>query len=280
MDFSNEIFSPPQPDSTLSGDTMDHAHMVMACRFGWTASPSPHGQISHGPPNTHLNAPVTPFSNPSSGLKSNRFSPCRGRLYHQLTCSHRIRTDIVEECGPNCLEPLETTSNPPFICHECIENEAYRVWNEREAQLRALYPEIAHMTKEQYDHWYAEYRQLEALHANERATYELDLRTKTRPSNMCSAIEMSKEEMQFTAELDSLSLSLVSTYDSATKTIQPRSNRTSLPGDASEQLHWGLNSLDLDRGSCGIEYATTQASNGARNSIRNIGENELWRKPR
>jgi hypothetical protein len=278
MDFSTNIFHPPSMEPTISTDTIDHAKMVMACRFGWTASPCLHDEAGSGTLLTQPTTLQTSFSNTSNGPKSNRFTPCRGRLYHQLTCSHRIRTDIVDECGPNCLDPLIATSNTPFFCHECIETEACRIWNEREAQLNSTFPDLALMTKEQYEHWYAEYHQLESQHTKDRTTYELDLVGKTRPSNVCSAIEMSKEEMEFAAELDSLSLSMISTNHNTGVPPQARSNRISLPGDMSEQLHWGLNSLDLGRGSCGIEYANIQPTNGSLNTGQQMHRDELWGK--
>ena len=278
MDFSNDAFRPPQSISTLSDDTMDHAKLVMACRFGWS--------------NTGLQAPLATQLAPlqaaftttsSNDIRTKRFTPCRGRLYHQLSCSHRIRTDVVEDCGFNCLDPLTNASNVPFYCHECVELEAGKIWSQREAQHNSTYPPMDQMTTGQYEQWYNEHRQLEAQYSRDRKIYELELQAKTRPSNLCSAIEASKEEMDFAAELDSLSLAMIPSNDSIINQPQTHAHhahRVSLPNDASEQLHWGLNALALDRGSCGVEYSATQTANGVPTMMRRMDEEELWRKPR
>ncbi|KAF2466403.1 uncharacterized protein BDR25DRAFT_306203 [Lindgomyces ingoldianus] len=278
MNFSSDIFRVPPPVATLSGDTMDHTKMVMACRFGWSAGPDTHSGSSTLSTQSASSQPT--FTNTSAVFTTHRFAPCRGRLYHQLTCSHRIRTDIVEECGSNCLDPPGPVSNLPFFCHECLERESRRIWSQREAQYNELYPELSQMTKEQYEHWYTGYRQLEAQHAKDRRDYELEIESKTRPSNFSSVVETSKEDIDFAAELDSLSLSIVSTNDSSTNQPQLHPRRVSLPCDASEQLHWNLNSLTLGRGSCGVEYSATQPTNGAHTTTRVVDEEELWRKPR
>lgn len=279
MDFSNGALRFGAPSSSLSTDTMDHAKMVMACRFGWSATPEDGMQTNFTPQTALVPAPLSTSSNDT---RTRRFQPCRGRLYHQLSCSHRIRTDIVEDCGTNCLEPLNTTSEPPFYCHECVEAEAQKIWGDRETQHNATYPPMDSMDKEQYEQWYMEHRQLQAEFAKDCKIYELELRAKTRPSNVCSLTEASKEDMDFAAELDSLSLALTTSNDTVTTTtgvLQTRTNRTSLPYDASEQLHWGLNALALDRGSCGVEYSANQLTAGP--SIpRIISKEELWRKPR
>lgn len=256
---------------------MDHAQMVMACRFGWNAGPDNGMQT----PTTMQSPPVrVPLRTSINATQSKRFMSCRGGLRHQLTCSHRIRTDVVEDCGANCVDPLCGAQGLPFYCHECVEKEASRIWSEREAQHNASYPPIDQMTKPQYEQWYDEYRQVESQFAKDRGTYELELRIKTRPSNMCSVLELSKEEIDFAAELDSLSLALIPSNDIVVGQHRTsRTSRTSLPYDASEQLHWDLNALSLERGSCGVEYSVNQPTNGP-SLIRPLDEEELWRKPR
>lgn len=280
MDFSSDFFRPPRSTSTFSHDTMDHAELVMACRFGWTRSAGPNSSGVQVPVTTQPTSHQAPLTTSSNDSRTKRFVPCRGRLYHQLSCSHRIRTDIVEDCGFNCLDPLTNTSNIPFYCHECFEQEANNIWNQREAQHNATYPPMDQMTKDQYDEWYNEHRKLEAQYSRDRKIYQLELKAKTRPSNFCEAIEASKEEMDFAAELDSLSLALIISNDSVVNQPQTRENRVSLPSDASEQLHWGLSALALERGSCGVEYSASQPSNGVPTMMGRTDEEELWRKPR
>jgi len=220
-------------------------------------------------------------SSPFNNVRSKRFAPCQGRLYHQLLCSHRIRTDLVEDCGANCIEPFGNVSGPSFLCNECIDAEATKIWEERKAQHLASYPSTAQMTKGQYDQYYLEHRQLETEYARDRRAYEMDLKAKMRPSNVCSAIEVSKEEAEFATELDSLSLSLMASNDGAANhdPIQQQARpRVSLPTDASEQLHWDLNALALERGSCGVEYSA-QGPNSASTS-QGLPQEELWGKPR
>ncbi|KAH7109817.1 hypothetical protein B0J11DRAFT_554612 [Dendryphion nanum] len=275
MDFSNNVFR-PSASSSLSHDTMDHAKMVMACRFGWSAGPSDGVQGSHAPPTTHVSTPPTTSSN---AFKINkRFAPCRGRLYHQLTCSHRIRTDLVEDCGSNCLDPITNASGLAFYCHECVEKEASSIWIARETEHNALYPSIEQMSKEQYEQWYSEHRHMEAQFANDRRAFELALKKTTRPSNICTASQASQEEMDFATELESLSLALASSKTSPIQPLATRESRISLPNDMSEQLHWSLNSLSLERGSCGVEYSPTK--NVSHSTMRTLDEGEFWHKPR
>lgn len=253
---------------------MSHANLVMACQWGWSSTPdSEHAQLidTIAPQSTS-----TSFNN----IRSKRFAPCQGRLYHQLLCSHRIRTDLVEDCGSNCIEPFGTSTGSAFVCNECIQKEAVDIWEQRKAQHGASYPPIDQMTKEQYDTFFAERRELEAEFGREHKLYELELKAHLRPSNICSAQEASKEETEFAAELDSLSLAMMASGDGASQPqLAQARDRLSLPGDASEQLHWTLNSLALDRGACGIEYSTTQSQTGVP-SLRQMNEEELWKKPR
>lgn len=271
MDFSKSAFR-PSSFSSPSSDTMDHAKMVMACRFGWSAGPTEVQGSSHATQTAHVS---TPPSTLSSAFNVNyRFAPCRGRLYHQLACSHRIRTDLVEDCGSNCLDPLSNASGLAFYCHECVEKEASNIWIARESEHNALYPPLNQMSKEQYEQWYDEHRQLEAQFSKDRKIYELKLRSETRPSNTCAAMKTSPEEMDFASELDSLTLAMASTKTSPIQPMSPRESRINLPTDVSEQLHWSLNSLSLDRGSCGVEYSPTL--NPTRPTHRIIDDDELW----
>jgi len=139
MDFSQDLLRHPTVDSTLSNDTMDHATLVMACRFGWTQSAGPNHAEIHAPV-ARFNAIRALLATHSSEQQTKRFVPCRGRLYHQLACSHRIRTDVVEDCGPNCLDSSIYVSNPPFYCHECFEHEAVSIYNRRKAEHSSTYP--------------------------------------------------------------------------------------------------------------------------------------------
>jgi hypothetical protein len=250
---------------------MDHAQLVMACRFGWTVGPDNDQQLpmQSSPP---VSVPLTTSLN---NFKNQRFVPCRGRLYHQLACSHRIRTDVVEDCGPNCLEPFNNASAIPFCCHECIEKQVQDIWNQRELEHNASYPPIGQMTTEQYEQWYQDRRWLEAQFTKDRAVYELELKAISRPSNVCSSVEVSKEETEFAAELDSLCLALVPSNDDSI--AQPRAAiRTALPTDASERLHWGLNALSLDRGSCGVEASQDTLRSP---TIKELDEEGLWGRP-
>jgi hypothetical protein len=287
MDFSNSAFRAPTLMPQVSDDTMAHTNLVMSCRWGWTSTP-PNGTNGQTPQVTSTKAGQSASTSPFNNVRSKRFAPCQGRLYHQLLCSHRIRTDLVDDCGPNCVEPYGNISGLAFICNECVQDEAIRIWEERKAQHNASYPPMEQMTKEQYDQFYLEHRQLEAEYARDRKIYETDLKAKTRPSNICSAQEASKEEREFATELDTLSLSLMASNDSAsshTDLQQQARSRVSLPTDASEQLHWGLsssidlNTLALDRGSCGVEFSATRPPD-AGSATRHISEEDLWRKPR
>jgi hypothetical protein len=272
MDFSNNAFR-TRPPCTLSDDNMSHTKLVQACRFDWAA----------GPEDTAASTPLVPapapvrasFTTPNSNTRTNRLTPCRGRLYHQLTCSHRIRTDLVDDCGPNCVEPQGVVCQVPFYCKECVEKESTGIWKTREATHNALYPPMEQMTPEVYNTWYDERRRLEADLQRDRQVYEFKLKANTRPTNICSALEMSQEEADIASELDSLSL-LMASNESTNNYSQPQRHRFSLPNDASEQLHWGLNSLALDRGSCGVEYSSAQRAQQS----RTMNEEELWKQAR
>ncbi|KAL1594361.1 hypothetical protein SLS60_010121 [Paraconiothyrium brasiliense] len=256
---------------------MGHAQAVEACRWGWTVDP----QVT-GTPTPHASAPPVQARPTATSCvtRPNRLTPCRGRLYHQLSCSHRIRTDLVEDCGSNCLEPNGLVSDVPFFCQECVEQEAKVIWATREAEHNALYPPLAEMTKEQSDIWYDEHRKLEASFTRDRKIYEMELRSTTRPSNICSALQYSEEEKAFAAELNSLSLAMMSSNTSTvTETYSPTRKRVGLPNDASEQIHWGLNSLTIDRGSCGPEFTAAQPANGI-SPMQAMSEEELWKRPR
>ncbi|KAF2650320.1 hypothetical protein K491DRAFT_141328 [Lophiostoma macrostomum CBS 122681] len=259
MDFSKDVFQ-NKTSSRISSDAMNHANMVMAVRFGWTSTAGPENGVQT--PSTTQPAPTRPTPPTfSQSTWTKRFAPCRGRLYHQLTCSHRVRTDFVENCGVNCLDPLNNASDPPFYCHECVEKHASQIWVEREAQHDALYPLRQQMTDDQYEMWYVERRQLEARFEKDRKQYELELKATSRPAHVCSALEASQDEVSLAAEVDSLSLAMSSSNPTTTLDHpQPRPNRINLPNDSSEQLHWGLNALSIDRGSCGVEYSNNQSS--------------------
>lgn len=192
MDFSSNVFRTLAPPSKVSDDTMSHANMVMACRFGWSSTPDPDAADMHVR-SSSLPASQVVSASTFNNVRSKRFAPCQGRLYHQLLCSHRIRTDLVEDCGLTCVEPFGDEVDAAFICNECIQAEASKIWEDREAQHNAQYPPMEQITKEQYDQWYEEHRQLEAEFARDHKIYEMELREKTRPSNICSAIEASKE---------------------------------------------------------------------------------------
>ncbi len=270
MDFSHNAFRAPPK---VSEDTMSHASLVMACQWGWSSTPD----SEHEPPaNTTQSASTSSFNN----IRSKRFAPCQGRLYHQLLCSHRVRTDLVEDCGSNCIEPYENRTGPAFVCNECMQKEAIDIWEQRKAQHGALYPPIDQMSSEQYNLFFEERRRLESNFAREHKLYELEIKASMRPSNICSAQEASKEETEFAADLDSLSLAMMASGDGATQSYfaQPR-DRSSLPSDASEQLHWTLNTLALGRGACGIEYSTIRSSQDM-SVLHQASEEELWRRPR
>jgi hypothetical protein len=134
------------------------------------------------------------------------------------------------------------------------------------------------MANDQYETWYAERRQLEARFVKDRKQYELELKASSRPAHACSALEASQDEVSLAADVDSLSLAMASFNPTTTPSHpQTRPNRISLPTDSSEQLHWGLNALSIDRGSCGVEYAGNQSS--SRMSAGMVPEHdELWGK--
>jgi hypothetical protein len=279
MDLPDVAFRIAPSTSKVSDDTMSHANLVMACRWGWTSAPDPDELRAPKPHMTSSQPVSTTFFN---NVRSKRFAPCQGRLYHQLLCSHRIRTDLVEDCGVNCVEPFGNSSGSAFVCNECVQAEAIKIWEERKAQHNASYPAMEQMTKEQYDQFYLEHRQLEAEYARDRKFYEMELKAKTRPSNICSVQEVSKEEMDFATELDTLSLSLLASNNGATHHSplqQQGRDRVSLPTDAAEQLHWDLNTLALERGSCGVEYSVSHSPNGTP-AMRRNPEEDLWGKPR
>jgi hypothetical protein len=260
MDFSNDVFR-ARVVSTPSDDTMSHAQMVQACRFGWAAGPPQQGNPL---PNLQPSVPVRALDTGSHADRAKRLNSCRGRLYHQLTCSHRIRTDYVDDCGSNCLEPFGNATSTAFYCQECIDNESTKILNAREAEHNAMYPPMEQMTKEQYESWYEEHRQIEARWNYDRKIYQSGMKLKTRPSNIASALEVSEEEADFASALDSLSLAMSAPESATGHTLPQPRQRVGLPSDAAEQLHWGLNSLAIDRGSCGLEYTTGQPMNSIR----------------
>jgi hypothetical protein len=274
MDSSTAFRIPPR----VSADTMSHANLVMSCQWGWSSTQDPNALS----PPVATSASRSTANSTLNNVRSKRFAPCQGRLYHQLTCAHRVRTDVVEDCGANCLEPLGAACGLPFLCGECFQAEAIQIWEDRQAQHNANYPSMDQMTKELYDQWYEEHRQLEAEYARDRKAYESEMKSKTRPSNICSAVEVSKEESDFAMELDSLSLSLAATSNTTTNHAryeQAGRVRTALPTDASEQLHWNLNGLALDRGSCGVEYTGFPSPSNVP-AMRHISEEEVWSRPR
>lgn len=249
MDFSNPAFQAPKRTSSLSKDTIDHGNLVMSCRFGWTAN----GE------GTQTNAPASSAlasrPNPPASSTNKRFLNCHGRLYHQLTCGHRIRTDLVDPCGSNCVEPFEGKEHTPFYCQECLDLEISRIWADREAQHNALYPPRSEMTKEQFTIWADEHQQLEWNFREECDNYVLQMKATLRPSNVCSLTEMSDADREFASQLDSLALSMCTSNSSISSLPPVQDHRRSLPTDASEQLHWHLKALALEeRGSCGVEY--------------------------
>jgi hypothetical protein len=281
MDFSNNAFRTPAPSSKVSNDTISHTNLVMACRWGWTSTPEPNATGAQTPLSAST-APRITTASTFNNVRTKRFAPCQGRLYHQLLCSHRIRTDLVEDCGSNCVEPFGDAVAAGFICNECVHAEASTIWEARKDAHNAQYPPMEQMTKEQYDQWYVEHRQLEAEFARDRRLYEMELRATMRPSNICSALEASREEAEFANELNSLSLSLMASNSATTEHTQSQPQgrtRTSLPSDASEQLHWNLNSLALDRGACGMEYSATSPETKTPVAQR-LDADDLWRRPR
>jgi hypothetical protein len=194
-------------------------------------------------------------------------------------CSHRIRTDLVDDCGANCVEPFGGVAGSAFFCNECFEADATKIWEERKKQHNAAYPPLDQMGKDLYNQYYREHRQLEADYARDRKMYEIELKSTSRPSNRCAALEVTDNEMEFATELDTLSLSLMASNDDIRGQAQVQARpRVSLPNDASEQLHWDLDTLTLDRGLCGIEYSS-QPNNGMP-PLRQLDEDDMWRKPR
>ncbi|CAI6336302.1 unnamed protein product [Periconia digitata] len=314
MDFSNNAFQ-TRPSSKLSEDNISHTKLVQSCRFGWSVGPSDSQSAIAAP----VSAPVSTHTTTSTYIdkRAKRLTPCRGRLYHQLTCAHRIRTDLIEDCGTNCLEPYTTTNNSlspvPFYCQECVDRDSNQFWETRSAEHDAQYPSIGQMTPDQYNQWYEEHQILQAQYGIDRKKYEMQQRAASRPSNVCSALEMSKEEEAFAKELDGLSLSLMASSSSSSPSLSvatllslstPASSlgedsvaavsresrrpshphyhpysrqRTTLPTDASEQLHWGLNSLNIDRGSCGVEYSGGSPVQSPSRPQQIVAKEDVWR---
>ncbi|KAF2197541.1 hypothetical protein GQ43DRAFT_444168 [Delitschia confertaspora ATCC 74209] len=250
---------------------MDHANALLSVRFGWTAGPA---NSTENQPNSNGNEalPSTPPLFPASSdfLKNKRFAACQNTLYHQLECGHRIRTDLVEDCGANC---IEATNHTPFFCETCLETEYRRIWIQIQSQHNAQYPPLETMVKGQYDQWYAEFRQLELQYETDRASHVISMKRQTRPSNRCMDAEPSMEELAIAQEIEALSLAmgLQSAHEPETTTSH-LVNHTSLPSDSAEQLHWALGQLDLGRGSCGAEIPQT---NGTQASPV-IDENTQW----
>ncbi len=140
MDFSNNAFQTGPSVPKLSEDTMSHANLVAACQWTWTRSPDPNNETQTTAPGIQA-LQLTP-SSALNNVRTRRFASCQGRLYHQLLCSHRIRTDIVEDCGANCVEPFDVVG-AAFICNECVQIEATEVWEVRKTQHNESYPPIS-----------------------------------------------------------------------------------------------------------------------------------------
>ncbi|KAF2744062.1 hypothetical protein M011DRAFT_521194 [Sporormia fimetaria CBS 119925] len=270
------LFNPTPVPPKVSRDTIDHAPSVMACRFGWSLGADSAVTYDLDTPLLSLED-VRPRGHISTPSASNRFVNCRGRLYHQLNCSHRIRTDIVEDCGSNCLEPYDGRVDAPFCCHECMEMQAKAIWDERQARHNALYPPRDQMTNEQHERWVDEHRQLRATFINDRNTYEAQVRANTRPSNVCSVLEVEPEEMIVAMDLDNLSLVRDMPGSSGGAETTSPADRRSLPTDASEQLHWHLSSLALGGGQCGVEYSQQQPSHMSSTAVA-AGAEDLWKR--
>lgn len=202
-------------------------------------------QSSSGKDFTAHNSRLNTTDLQRESFRQRRFKGCNLTLYHRLECGHRIRTNLVEDCKPNCLEPL---AGQPFFCLDCINIESDKVWKETQAQHDTAYPPISQMTAEQYNQWYDEHRQLQAIHSTNLATYTAKLRAECIETERCGGPDLTPEDLELAAGFGTLGLSAQSSSHelSALSAQQQRA----LPGDTAEQLHWAFGQL-----SCGQQTA-------------------------
>jgi hypothetical protein len=156
-----------------------------------------------------------------------------------------VRTNLVEDCKSNCLEPF---AGPAFYCQDCINVEAEDVWKESQANHNAAYPPINQMSPEQYNQWYDEHRSLQAAHSTKLATYTANLRAQCIETERCGGPDLTPEDLELAASLNTLGLSAQSSSQELSA-ISAQQQRT-LPGDTTEQLHWAFGQL-----SCGPQTA-------------------------
>jgi hypothetical protein len=223
---------------------MEHSPLVSACRFSWGHSDSA-GTHNHTPEHSPV---ARARSVKVFDSHSPRFSACRGRLYHMLECGHRVQTDLVEDCGRNCLDPQTPVSEVPFYCHTCLEKEAAKMWSSCESELQSAYPPLERMTKDVFDSYYDNRRRVEGQFARERHGYERDIASRSRPTIACDPLGASKGEEHIAAVMEQLSLSMVASKNTICPPPIAHNKRVNLPTDASERLHFDLNALNLDCG--------------------------------
>ncbi|KAF2497277.1 hypothetical protein BU16DRAFT_432485, partial [Lophium mytilinum] len=169
--------------------------------------------------------------------RQRRFKGCNLTLYHRLECGHRVRTNLVEDCKSNCLEAVP---GQPFYCQDCVNVQNDKVWKETQAQHDAAYPPISGMSQEQYNQWYDEDRQLRTLHTANLANYVAQLRTQCIETESCGGPDLTPEDLELAAGLDTLGLSAQSSHQELSNLAHQQRN---LPGDTAEQLHWAFGQL-------------------------------------
>ncbi|OCK76419.1 hypothetical protein K432DRAFT_385455 [Lepidopterella palustris CBS 459.81] len=236
---------------------------ILAVRFSFGPRPkmATEGSLPRrpdSPDHVTFDYAARPFqsSYQSQVVQRRRFKVCHGTLYHQLVCGHRIRTDLVEDCGLNCLDGGHRTQ---FYCQACIDIYLQKIWHNVEEAHNATYPPLDRMSPKLYGQWYSEHRQLEAKHSVDRDAYQARMKRESRPSVEFIGIDWSEDDSEMASEIDSLG---ISSEPFSEKRLCQSSNRhqtrSQLPGDDSERLHWALGQLDFARGSCGPQFSTAQ----------------------
>ncbi|KAF2274690.1 uncharacterized protein EI97DRAFT_343814, partial [Westerdykella ornata] len=227
----------------VSTDTIGHSDDVMDCRFGFGPLPET-GEHTTG---------NQPFINPKFNLPSfvatpnkKRFHNCAGRLYHQLSCSHRIRTDIVEECGTNCVEPFQGRMGLPFCCQECLDQQYKASREQLETGVRSMYSGYEEISWEEYEAWFnAKEASLEDFERSWQA-YVRGVRSETRPSHVASARESEPEDLDLAGSLGCISLERETpTVAYCPPSMSLNGQRVSLATDPPEQLRFNLELLSL-----------------------------------
>lgn len=242
MEFEKAFGSRKLVTPNISTDTIGHSDKVMDCRFGFGPRPESGEQAMGNQPFTNPKFNLPNFVAPPN---KKRFQNCAGRLYHQLICSHRIRTDIVEECGTNCVEPFQGRIGLPFYCQECLDQQYQASREELEIGVRSMYREYEDISWEEYEVWFnAKAASLEQFEQSWQA-YLRGVRSETRPSHIASAQETEPEETDLAASFGSITLDRELPVVDSRHSMSLKGKRVSLPTDPPEQLHFNLELLSI-----------------------------------